>query len=122
MGDDLRVHISPRHPGAPDRVRRHRLSAAVARWPRHRLPRHDLRRRRPFLQSAASTAHELVFNGRPLSRGHRVERGDVVVFTHDPKFDEPALIRALRTGAGYIGALGSRTAQERRRERLRRRA
>ena len=32
----------------------------------------------------------------------------VIVFSHDPKFDEPALIAALRTDAGYIGALGSR--------------
>ena len=30
------------------------------------------------------------------------------MFTHDPKFDEPALIAALDSGAGYIGALGSR--------------
>jgi xanthine dehydrogenase accessory factor len=32
----------------------------------------------------------------------------VIVFSHDPKFDEPALLAALRSGAGYIGALGSR--------------
>ena len=42
----------------------------------------------------------------------------VVVLTHDDKFDEPALIAALRTEAFYIGALGSRRNQERRRERL----
>ena len=42
----------------------------------------------------------------------------VVVLTHDDKFDEPALIAALRTEAFYIGALGSRSNQERRRERL----
>ena len=42
----------------------------------------------------------------------------IVVLTHDDKFDEPALIAALRTEAFYIGALGSRRNQERRRERL----
>ncbi len=42
----------------------------------------------------------------------------IVVLTHDDKFDEPALIAALSTEAFYIGALGSRRNQERRRERL----
>ncbi|HKP16828.1 MAG TPA: XdhC family protein [Gaiellaceae bacterium] len=42
----------------------------------------------------------------------------VVVLTHDDKFDEPALKSALETEAFYIGALGSRRNQERRRERL----
>ena len=42
----------------------------------------------------------------------------IVVLTHDDKFDEPALIGALRTEAFYIGALGSRRNQERRRGRL----
>jgi xanthine dehydrogenase accessory factor len=42
----------------------------------------------------------------------------VVVLTHDDKFDEPALLGALGTEAFYVGALGSRRNQERRRERL----
>ena len=42
----------------------------------------------------------------------------IVVLTHDDKFDEPALLAALRTEAFYIGALGSRRNQEQRRERL----
>ena len=42
----------------------------------------------------------------------------VVVLTHDDKFDLPALKGALATEAFYIGALGSRRNQERRRERL----
>jgi xanthine dehydrogenase accessory factor len=42
----------------------------------------------------------------------------IVVLTHDDKFDEPALIAALETEAFYVGALGSRRNQERRRERL----
>lgn len=32
----------------------------------------------------------------------------IVVLTHDPKFDMPALRSALGTEAGYIGAIGSR--------------
>jgi xanthine dehydrogenase accessory factor len=42
----------------------------------------------------------------------------VVVLTHDDKFDIPALATALRTEAFYVGALGSRRAQAKRRERL----
>jgi xanthine dehydrogenase accessory factor len=42
----------------------------------------------------------------------------VVVLTHDDKFDEPALKAALASEAFYVGALGSRRNQERRRERL----
>ncbi len=43
----------------------------------------------------------------------------VVVLTHDPKFDEPALSAALRSGAGYIGAIGSRATSAERAVRLR---
>jgi len=43
----------------------------------------------------------------------------VVVLTHDDKFDLPALEAALASEAFYIGALGSRRTQARRRERLR---
>ena len=42
----------------------------------------------------------------------------LAVLTHDPKLDDAALIIALRSQAGYIGAMGSRRAQESRRERL----
>jgi xanthine dehydrogenase accessory factor len=45
-------------------------------------------------------------------------RDAVLVFTHDPKFDEPALRAALASGAGYVGALGSRRTQAQRVERL----
>lgn len=46
-------------------------------------------------------------------------RDVVLVFTHDPKFDEPALIAGLASGAGYVGALGSRRTHAQRSERLR---
>lgn len=42
----------------------------------------------------------------------------VAVLTHDPKLDDAALLAALASPAGYIGAMGSRRAQARRRERL----
>jgi len=42
----------------------------------------------------------------------------VVVLTHDEKFDVPALAGTLQTEAFYVGALGSRRNQEKRRERL----
>ncbi|MBV8991513.1 MAG: XdhC family protein [Solirubrobacterales bacterium] len=42
----------------------------------------------------------------------------VLVLTHEDKFDRPALAAALATEAFYIGALGSRRNQERRRGRL----
>ncbi|GGO96572.1 XdhC family protein [Wenjunlia tyrosinilytica] len=43
----------------------------------------------------------------------------VCVLTHDPKFDVPVLVRALRSPAGYVGAMGSRRAHADRLERLR---
>ncbi len=36
------------------------------------------------------------------------ERTALIVLTHDVKFDIPLLLVALRTSAGYIGAMGSR--------------
>jgi xanthine dehydrogenase accessory factor len=42
----------------------------------------------------------------------------VVVLTHDERLDVPALIAALQSEAFYVGAIGSRRTQERRRERL----
>jgi xanthine dehydrogenase accessory factor len=42
----------------------------------------------------------------------------VAVLTHDPKLDDAALSLALRSDAAYVGAMGSRRAQEQRRERL----
>lgn len=42
----------------------------------------------------------------------------VVALTHDPKLDDLALMEALKSDAFYVGAIGSRVNQERRRERL----
>ena len=42
----------------------------------------------------------------------------LAVLTHDPKLDDAALLAALESEAPYIGAMGSRRAQAKRRERL----
>lgn len=42
----------------------------------------------------------------------------VCLLSHDPKFDEPALRIALRSPAPYVGAIGSKKTQAKRRERL----
>jgi xanthine dehydrogenase accessory factor len=46
-------------------------------------------------------------------------RDAVCVLTHDHKFDVPAIQAALATGAGYLGAMGSRRTHAERVERLR---
>jgi xanthine dehydrogenase accessory factor len=43
----------------------------------------------------------------------------VCVLTHDVKFDVPAILSALATDVGYIGAMGSRRTHAARVERLR---
>ena len=45
-------------------------------------------------------------------------RDAVCVLTHDTKFDVPAILGALRTRVGYLGAMGSRKTHEKRWERL----
>ena len=46
-------------------------------------------------------------------------RTAVVTLTHDPKLDDPALDRALKSQAFYVGALGSRRTHAARLKRLR---
>jgi xanthine dehydrogenase accessory factor len=78
--------------------------------------------REPFIRSPRfSRDAEVVVDwpDRHLRERELGPRDAVLVFTHDSKFDEPALAAALETDAGYIGALGSRRTQERRAERLR---
>ena len=53
-----------------------------------------------------------------LAREQPDESTAVVVLAHEDKFDIPALVGALRSDAFYVGALGARRNQERRRARL----
>jgi xanthine dehydrogenase accessory factor len=46
------------------------------------------------------------------------KRTVICVLTHDPKFDVPILLEALKTDAGYIGAMGSRRTHNNRTARL----
>jgi xanthine dehydrogenase accessory factor len=46
-------------------------------------------------------------------------RDAICVLTHDHKFDVPAIAAAVKTGVGYLGAMGSRRTHGQRRERLR---
>jgi xanthine dehydrogenase accessory factor len=78
--------------------------------------------RAPFLASArfSSVAETVVEWPEEFLSTVRLGPGDaVLVFTHDPKFDEPALRAAIRSGAGYVGALGSRRTHRNRIKRLR---
>ena len=45
-------------------------------------------------------------------------RSAVVALTHDPKLDDLALMEALKSEAFYVGAIGSRSNDQKRRERL----
>ena len=42
----------------------------------------------------------------------------VAILSHDPKFDEPAIVEGVRRGCRYVGAVGSRKTQGDRRVRL----
>lgn len=124
MGSDIRVYIqgfaSPPQMvifGAID------FSVAVATLARevgYRVTICDARQ--PFISSSRfSRVAEVAVDwpDRYLASQQLDERDVVLVFTHDSKFDEPALLAGLETGAGYIGALGSRRTHEERLERLR---
>jgi xanthine dehydrogenase accessory factor len=56
---------------------------------------------------------EDAFQEIPLTRSTAV-----AMLTHDPKLDDPALKIALPSPAFYVGALGSKTTQAKRRQRL----
>ncbi|MGH9304121.1 MAG: XdhC family protein [Acidimicrobiales bacterium] len=67
-------------------------------------------------------AHEVVVDwpDRYLAKvtGELGPRDAICVLTHDTKFDVPAIIAALDTGVGYLGAMGSRRTHEQRWRRL----
>jgi xanthine dehydrogenase accessory factor len=98
------------------------FSAALARLAReigYRVTIVDARQ--AFAASPRFSEHAEVVVSWPdvyLADQELSRRDAVLVFTHDAKFDEPALLSALQSGAGYIGALGSRRTHADRRERL----
>lgn len=81
--------------------------------------------REPFVQSARfGRAAEVAVDWPKRFLAKRDQLGPrdaVLVFTHDPKFDEPAIAAALASEVGYIGALGSRRTVAERTARLRER-
>src|SRR5450755_3673659 len=54
-----------------------------------------------------------------VTLGRTTPDDSVLAMTHDPKLDDLALMEALKSPAFYIGALGSRANNAKRRERLR---
>lgn len=56
---------------------------------------------------------DVAFSSLALDR-----RTALAALSHDPKIDDPALIEALARGCFYVGALGGRTSNEKRRTRL----
>jgi xanthine dehydrogenase accessory factor len=71
----------------------------------------------PRFQRAARTL--LAWPEEALAEVEPGPRDAILVFSHDPKFDQPALAGALATEAGYVGALGSRKTTADRERRLR---
>jgi xanthine dehydrogenase accessory factor len=78
--------------------------------------------RRAFLSSKRFSVAADTVVGWPqdvLAEREIGPRDAILVFTHDPKLDVPAVQAALATDAGYIGALGSRRTTADRNRRLR---
>lgn len=123
LGSELPVHI--RSSTAPPRMLilgAIDFSAALARLAAelgYRVTIADPRA--PFVRSSRfeSVAEVLVAWPQDALVGRELgPRDAILVFTHDPKLDEPALRGALATEAGYVGALGSRATTADRRRRL----
>jgi xanthine dehydrogenase accessory factor len=123
-GDDLAVFVHSFAPpprmlvfGAID------FAAAVARAGKFLGYRVTVCDARPIFATPARfpEADEVVVDWphRYLARTPVDARTVICVLTHDPKFDVPLLEVALRTPAGYIGAMGSRRTHEDRLARLR---
>jgi xanthine dehydrogenase accessory factor len=71
-------------------------------------------------QERIPSAEEIVvaWPDEALERFRPDDRTAVVVLTHEERWDVPAIVGALASDAFYVGAIGSRRTQERRRERL----
>jgi len=67
----------------------------------------------PHVDQLIQSWPEEAFQEIPLTRSTAI-----AMLTHDPKLDDPALKIALPSSAFYVGALGSKTTQAKRRQRL----
>ncbi len=77
--------------------------------------------REPFIRSprfARRAEVQVAWPQDVLAERRLGPRDAILVFSHDSKLDEPALLAALSTGAGYVGALGSRRTTAERSRRL----
>ena len=124
LGDELAVFVNSFAPaphmmvfGAID------FAAAVARAGKFLGYKVTVCDARPVFATTARfrDADEVIVDWphRYLAQADVDERTVICVLTHDPKFDVPLLEVALRTPAGYIGAMGSRRTHDDRLERLR---
>ncbi len=78
-------------------------------------PRHAFgnESRFPHVDQLIQLWPEEAFQQVPITRSTAI-----AMLTHDPKLDDPALKIALPSSAFYVGALGSKTTQAKRRQRL----
>ena len=67
----------------------------------------------PHVDQLIQTWPQDAFQQIPITRSTAI-----AMLTHDPKLDDPALKIALPSPAFYVGALGSKTTQAKRRQRL----
>ena len=67
----------------------------------------------PYVDQLIQSWPQEAFQRIPINRSTAV-----AMLTHDPKLDDPALKIALPSAAFYVGALGSKTTQAKRRQRL----
>src|SRR5262249_3348679 len=76
-------------------------------------------------KSRFPAAHGVVVNWphrylKPEAEAGRIDQRTVIpVLTHDPKFDVPVLVEALKLDLAYLGAMGSRKTHKDRARRLR---
>jgi xanthine dehydrogenase accessory factor len=124
LGTGLRVHVTA-HADPPRMVIIGAIDfsaslAGIASSMGYRVTIADPRR--AFLESGRFSAHAETLSEWPqdvLARMTLNSRDAILVFSHDPKLDTPAVLAACATGAGYIGALGSRKTTRDRQARLR---
>ncbi len=74
-------------------------------------PRASLATRERF---PSAVAIEHAWPDDAIARARLGPESAVVLLSHDPKFDRPGLGAALRSDAGYVGAIGSRRTNEER--------